>query len=47
MTVKKLENGKNVKIVLRTEQKLTPQSANTKPYANTAQSPPIKLRVGM
>ncbi len=47
MTVKKLENGKNVKIVLRTEHKLTPQSANTKPYANTAQSTPIKLRVGM
>jgi|TARA_R100001163_G_C5059288_1_gene195969 hypothetical protein len=47
MTIKKLENGKNVKIVLRTDYKLTPQSANTKPYANTAQSTPIKLRVGM
>lgn len=45
MTVKKLENGKSVRVILKSSFKLTPRSANTSPFANTAQQTAIKLRV--
>ncbi len=51
MTVKKLENGKSVRVELKTSFKLTPRedhnswrAANTAPLANTAGTTAVTLR---
>jgi hypothetical protein len=45
MTIRKLENGKTVKVILNTNFKFTPRNANTEPYANSAQTTSVTLRV--
>ena len=45
MTVRKLENGKNMRIELKSSFKLTPRNANTDPLANTAGITTVKLEV--
>ncbi len=45
MTLRKLENGKNIRIELKTSFKLTRRNANTDPLANTAGITTVKLEV--
>ncbi len=45
MTIRKLENGKTIKVTLYTTFKFTPRNANTQPYANSAQITTVTLRV--
>ncbi len=45
MTIRKLENGKTIKVTLDTSFKFTPRNANTEPLANTAQTTSVTLRV--
>ena len=45
MTIRILENGKTITIQLKTDFKFTPKGANTEPFANSAQTTTVTLRV--